>query len=105
VEKYVKALIVVQGAVVPKTHNLGNLISLLPLNFQPTLTVDEQNRLGLYAVEARYPGAAEIGLTEARAAVRLARRVRTQVRRLLPRRALVRLKRPATSNRTSKRPR
>ncbi|MFI5400138.1 MAG: HEPN domain-containing protein [SAR324 cluster bacterium] len=105
VEKYIKALIVVQGAIVPKTHNLRKLISLLPRGFQPTLTVDEQNRLSLYAIEPRYPGAAEIGQAEARDAVRIARRVRTQVRRMLPRRALVGPKRPAATHPNSRHPR
>jgi len=105
VEKYVKALIVVQGAIVPKTHDLGHLLNLLPESMRPVLSTAEQLKLATYAVETRYPGGETVTLTEARAAVRLARRVRRQVRRMLPRRALGRPKRPAAPHPTSKHPR
>ena len=55
----------------------------------PPLTVDEQERLTNYAVEARYPGdCEEIRLAEAKKAVALARKVRLWARRQLPRAAI-----------------
>jgi len=50
---------------------------------------EEQRRLTTYATVTRYPGDYEpISLAEARRAIALARRVRREVRRLLPSSAL-----------------
>ena len=88
VEKYLKALLVLKQIHFPKTHDIEKLISLLPARVPTLLTKDEQNLLTPYAVATRYPGWREIPLAEARRAVTLARRVRKEVRRLLPKKAL-----------------
>jgi hypothetical protein len=55
------------------------------------LSPEEKRTLTGYATFMRYPGDYEpVSLAEVRAAVRLARRVRAEVRRLLPRKALAR---------------
>lgn len=104
-EKYLKALLAYLDIDPPKTHDLRKLVSLLPAKFLPVITNDEQDRLTSYATDTRYPGGAELGQAEARAAVRIAPRVRTQVRRMPPRRALVRPKRPAAAHPNSRHPR
>jgi len=88
-EKYIKALLIWHERDFPKTHNLGKLLSLLPPKVRPDLTVEEQQQLTDYATVTRYPGDyGPISRTEARAAVKVARRVRSQVRKKLPKEAL-----------------
>jgi HEPN domain-containing protein len=85
VEKLLKALLVHHGRPFPKTHNLGLLWSLLPASVRPDLTLDEQQRLSDYATVTRYPGDySAITLSEARIAVKVARRVRRHVLKRLP---------------------
>ena len=85
VEKYLKALLVLRGISFPKIHNIEELVALLPAADRPKLSDAEQDRLTDYATVTRYPGDDEpISLAEARRAVAVARRVRTEVRRLLP---------------------
>ena len=84
VEKYLKALLVLDGIDFPKTHDIERLTALLAARADIRLTTEEQGRLTDYAITTRYPGTGEIFLTEARRAVTLARRVRKQVRNLLP---------------------
>jgi HEPN domain-containing protein len=84
VEKYTKALLVSQGTAFRKTHDLGELTALLPPRLRPSLDDKERDRLTEYATITRYPGDYEpISLTEARQAVKIARRVRREVRRIL----------------------
>lgn len=83
-EKYVKALLVLDGIPFPKTHDLERLVSLVPSATRPSLTLAEQSLLTEYATGARYPGWGKISLTEARRAVTIARRVRREARRILP---------------------
>jgi HEPN domain-containing protein len=84
VEKYLKALLVTQNLEFPKTHDLGELLVLLPTRLRPSLYDEEQDRLTEYATVTRYPGDYEpITITEARQAVKTARRVRREVRKLL----------------------
>ena len=87
-----KALLVWQGADFPKTHDIEKLSALLPAALRPHLTLEEHRRFIAYATAARYPGWGEIPLAEARRAVTLARRVRREIRRALPRDALRRKK-------------
>lgn len=85
-EKYLKAFLVWKGIPFPKTHNLPSLIALLPKDLQNLLTVEEQEMLTEYATVTRYPGGYEdITLSEARSTVRVARRIRKDIRTLLPR--------------------
>ena len=89
VEKYLKALLVSRGISFPKIHDIEELVTLLPARGRPELSEAEQDRLTDYATVTRYPGDDEpISLTEARAAVKLAHRVRSAVRRLLPKESL-----------------
>jgi len=86
VEKYLKALLVLHEIDCPKTHDMGVLFRLLPKPLDIAMSPMDQRRLTDYATTARYPGESDpISLSEARQAVRLARNVRSEVRRLLPR--------------------
>jgi uncharacterized protein len=93
VEKYLKAVLVHRGRPVPKSHKIQDIMQLVPRRRRPRLTSDEQKQLTKYAAEIRYPeGKLNTSLPEARKAVATARRVRREVRRLLPRAALRRKK-------------
>jgi HEPN domain-containing protein len=83
-EKYLKALLVLNGIEFSRTHHISGLMTLLPATIRPSLTPEEQDRLTEYAVTTRYPGDYDpISREEAHQAVRVARRVRNQVRRRL----------------------
>lgn len=89
VEKYVKALLIHHDLDVPKTHNIAVLIKLLPPGARPDISLADQDRLTEYATTTRYPGDYEpLALADARAAVKLARRVRSHVRKRLPKASL-----------------
>ncbi len=89
VEKYLKALLVYHELDFPKTHNLRALLARLPARAQPDLTVEEQHILTRYATVTRYPGDySAIPLSEARNSVKVAQRVRRQIRKRLPKEAL-----------------
>ena len=75
VEKYLKAALVLEGIDFPKTHDLEELIIMVPARRRPSLTSEEQSALTEYATGARYPGWGEISLADARRAVTIARRV------------------------------
>ena len=87
-EKYIKALLTDKQIDFPKTHDIERLLALLPARTAVSLESHEKQRLTSYATAARYPGWAEIPVAEARRAVALARRVRGEFRRLLPKEAL-----------------
>lgn len=87
-EKYIKAALVLQGVDLPKTHDIERLCALLPVALRPRLTAEEKRRLTGYAIAARYPGSGEISYAEARRAVAIARRFRTEIRRGFPRQVL-----------------
>jgi HEPN domain-containing protein len=89
VEKYLKAFLVLKAINFPKTHDIEALISLLPAKYRPKLTSEEQRRLTDYATVTRYPGDYEpIPLAGARRAVSVARRVRNEMRKMLPKESL-----------------
>lgn len=93
VEKYLKGILVLNGISFPKTHNISELVALLPKGIQLPLEEKEQDRLTEYATVTRYPGDYErISVSEARKAVALARRVRKAARQLLPKELLGRMK-------------
>ncbi len=76
VEKSVKALLVACAVDVPRLHDLGVLIDLLPAGVEVPISAEEQELLTDYATVTRYPGDWDpIGADEARAAVAVARRV------------------------------
>lgn len=83
-EKYLKALLVAHGTTLRKTHDLEELVALLPQRHHFLLDDKEQDRLTEYATVTRYPGNYEpISVSEARQAVKIARRVRREVRKIL----------------------
>ena len=84
VEKYLKTYLSFAAIDFPKTHDIRLLLALLPKNARPVITLKDQRSLTAYATGARYPGWGEISLAEARRAVAVARRVRKEIRRLLP---------------------
>ncbi len=89
VEKYLKAFLVFVEIDFPKTHDIEELISLIPDRYRPEILIQDQRRLTAYATVARYPGGyPPIKLSEARRAVRLARRIRKEIRGHLPKEAL-----------------
>ena len=93
VEKYVKALLAFCSIPFPKTHNIEALLKLVPSGVVVSLTFDEQRTLTLYATVTRYPGDyVPVTIVQAREAVKMARRVRREIRSVLPRRALLRSK-------------
>jgi HEPN domain-containing protein len=86
VEKYLKGLLSFRGIDFPKTHNITELVALLPASTPVDLAPGDQELLTDYATVTRYPGDYdEIPLAEAKRAVKIARRVRRDVRRLIPR--------------------
>ena len=94
VEKYLKATLVWKGIDFPKTHNISELMALIPAGVCLPIENKEQDRLTEYATVTRYPGAYEpISLAEARKAVALARRVKKAARQSLPQEVLRRRKR------------
>jgi HEPN domain-containing protein len=89
VEKYIKALLVWRAIDFPKTHDIGELIQLLPSGVALPLTEAEQELLTDYATGTRYPGDREpISRTEAEEAVTMARKVREVIRTHLPKEAI-----------------
>jgi HEPN domain-containing protein len=80
---------VVKGIDFPKTHDIERLVSLLPANIWLKLSIEEQRRLTDYATITRYPGDYEpIQISEAKRSVTHARRVRKEIRSLLPKEVL-----------------
>lgn len=79
-EKYLKALLQEVGAVVPRTHDLADLLNLL-LPYDATLSSLRRSVAGLtkYAVEYRYPGM-RATTRQMRSALRIAERVRSELR-------------------------
>jgi len=83
-EKYLKALLASESIDFPKTHDIGQLILLLPPGSRMDLPVKEQRRLTSYATVTRYPGDYEpLTILEARRALAIARRIRRHARNLL----------------------
>ena len=84
VEKYVKAFLVATGTEFTRTHDIEVLVALMPQSARPALTLQEQRTFTDYATVLRYPSPYEpVTLSEAREAVKRARRVRREIRRLL----------------------
>jgi HEPN domain-containing protein len=89
VEKYLKALLVLHGIDFPKTPEIKKLISLLSIPGRLDFSQEEQIKLSYYATVTRYPGDYdEMTLAEAEQAVKIAKRVRNQIRKLLPKEVL-----------------
>src|SRR5262249_49546644 len=89
IEKYLKALLIFRGTPFPKTHNIHRLTTLVPTKLRPEIDRKVKDRLTEYATVMHYPAVGpDVPLREARQVVALARRVRREVRRHLPRAAL-----------------
>ncbi len=85
VEKYLKSVLVLRGVDFPRTHSIRALVAMLPAGLRPKLTVVEQDQLTEYATTTRYPGDYEpVTLAGARRAIRLANRVRSEIRKRHP---------------------
>lgn len=83
-EKYLKAFLSRKSIDFPKTHDIGQLLLLLPQKAVFELSAAEQRRLTAYATLTRYPGDYEpVTAREARRALAIARRIRKHVRKLL----------------------
>lgn len=90
VEKYLKALLTLLDIDFPKSHDLGELLKLLPQDKSVPLTIHEAEKLTDYAVSARYPDDAEfIPILEATEAGEIAKRVCAAICAYLPREALI----------------
>ncbi len=83
VEKHLKAYLVAQGVAPPPIHNLVELLNLCAAH-DATLTkwLPQGRSLNPYGVLIRYPGRSAT-VTEAKDAVKTARRLRTILRRKL----------------------
>lgn len=83
-EKYLKAFLAALEIAFPRTHDIGTLVELMPKHARISLTIEEQRRLTDYATVMRYPGPYNPpSLTEAREAVKLARRTKREINNLL----------------------
>ena len=81
VEKYLKSVLVLRGVDFPRTHSIRALVEMLPAGLRPKLAIIEQDQLTEYATTTRYPGDYEpISLSDARRAIRMAKRVRAEIR-------------------------
>ena len=84
-----KAVLVAHKIDFPKTHDINKLFQLMPEYTRPSIDEATRGRLTHYAVDSRYPDDyIVITVDNAREAVRIARRVRKEVRRFLPKAAL-----------------
>lgn len=82
-EKYLKALLVEQGAPVPRTHNLISVLTLLvPLHAELRSFRRGVDYLTRFAVDTRYPGD-QATKRQAAAALRWMERIRTACRAIL----------------------
>jgi HEPN domain-containing protein len=83
VEKYLKAMLEEIGLIIPRTHILDNLLTLL-LPYHPSLRAFRPGMrfLTRFAVGTRYPGD-DASKRQARAALRWAEKAREAIRQLL----------------------
>lgn len=83
-EKYCKATCVENQKSVPRTHDLLELLPLLPESIRSCLSPDEMAELNPFAVEVRYPGVAEqVTREDAEHALDICGRVRSACLRYL----------------------
>lgn len=83
-EKLLKALLSWLSLPFARTHDIGELIALLPVERRPGVPIDAQSKLTEYAVAGRYPGEDQIGPEEAREALAIARAIAEAVEKQLP---------------------
>jgi HEPN domain-containing protein len=88
-EKYLKALLTLRSISFPRTHDLLELLRLIPRDARVRADPGNAAYLGRFAVETRYPGDDEpVTRADAKRAMRIALDIRKSVRRLLPRKAI-----------------
>ena len=84
-EKYLKAFLTYKSVPFPKSHDLLDLLHLLPVSAAVDIDASELSTINRFSVEARYPGDWEpITRADADQAVRIARRLRDVIRAHLP---------------------
>jgi HEPN domain-containing protein len=89
VEKYFKTILILHDMDFPRTHDIEELVELFPRGIKVSLTITEQRRFTEYATGLRYPSEVKPAtLAEARKSVSLMRKIRREVRRMLPKAAL-----------------
>jgi HEPN domain-containing protein len=89
VEKYLKARLVYLGILFPKTHDIGDIIGLLPPGTNIPLNPQQQEKLTDYIWIGRYPGDwGPVTRQQAEEAAVLALQVRTTIRAVFPKEAL-----------------
>jgi HEPN domain-containing protein len=83
-EKYLKATGVHERMSVPRTHDLMELLSLLPSGIRPTMPAEELAELNPYGIDIRYPGFFEsVTRDDATRALSIANRIRVPCRTFL----------------------
>ena len=83
-EKCLKAFLVYCGVDFPYTHNISTLLELCSEHADWPVELRDAEQLTLYSITTRYPGEEqEVTEDEARRAVELAQKVRTQLRTAL----------------------
>lgn len=89
VEKHLKALLTLHGVPFPKTHDLLELLRLVPETIKSALSLRDMSVINRYAIETRYPGDWEpITRVETEEAIAISRRVRQTIRGCLPQEAI-----------------
>ncbi len=84
-EKHIKAVLTLHSVPFPKTHDLTELLRLVPPVGDLGLAGTEVAELNVYAITTRYPGERDpFDRLEAESAVALAHRVRDAARLRLP---------------------
>jgi HEPN domain-containing protein len=84
-EKYIKALLTWRGVPFPKTHDVAELLQLIPEDVGLGIGSPDVAVLNPYAADARYPGnSGVVDRREAEGVLDLALRVREEIRRHLP---------------------
>lgn len=85
IEKYIKVLLLHRRIDFPKSHDIGELIELLPDEHKIPLTPEEQSKATYYAIAGRYPidGVEDLSKLDAELALKLAEIVRNYTRSFL----------------------
>lgn len=84
VEKYIRALLIYCSIQFPKSHDVVELVNLVPENHRPDLSIYDLAIINRYAVDTRYPGEWEIVTRqEAEESVRIAGDIRLKIRQRL----------------------
>ncbi|SPF52774.1 putative HEPN domain protein [Candidatus Sulfopaludibacter sp. SbA4] len=87
-EKYLKCLLTLVGVQAPRTHDLSELLRLLPEALRPQVDSDDLSKLNPYAIDARYYDLRDLQRDDAIQALAVAEAVRADARRHLPPEAL-----------------